>query len=111
MMRLTFRTGFFLAVDIALLIVCLLHIPTLLDRPQAPFELTKEDGHVFIDRILDPEACPDLKEGDELLLWGGRSLPTPQVVELFADLSSIRDQVTITYQRFGTPHSTTVTLI
>ena len=111
MMRLTFRTGFFLAVDIALLIVCLLHIPTLLDRPQAPFELTMEDGRIIIDRIVDSTAGAELKEGDELLFWEQDSVPIPEVVEFFTDLSSIDARVTVTYQRSGTPHTTTVTLI
>ncbi len=111
MKRLTFRTGLFLTADIVLLIICLFHIPTLLQRAQLPFELLEKDDRIFVDKILDEAASGDLEKGDVLLAMKGQRVPIYEVAEFLADFLPIKADVPVIYERSGRTGSTTVTLV
>jgi hypothetical protein len=42
----TLRTACFLAIDVALLLVCVLYVPTLFVSARAPFEVLSVGGHL-----------------------------------------------------------------
>ncbi len=111
MQRLTLRIGFFLAVDIALLALCLLHVPHLLNRPHPPFDVTETNGYVLIEKILDASACPQLQVGDGLRTWNEQLLKTDHDVEFLTDFSSIGDSIRITYIHDSVTRVTDIKLI
>ena len=111
MQRLTLRTGFFLVVDIALLAVCLLHVPHLLNRPHPPFDLTEANGYLLVEKIFDASACPQLQVGDALRTWNNQLLKTDHDVEFLTDFSTIGNTIQITYTRGGVTQLTDIRLI
>jgi len=110
MKRLTVWSGFYLIIDIALLIVCLLHVPSILQRPRAPFDVVPEHDRIFIHKILKSEACPALRPGDEIEQWDGMPVTIPELLEYYAGFSSIGDKAEITYRRSNSVSSTLITL-
>jgi hypothetical protein len=111
MKRLSVWSGLVLVFDIALLIVCLLHVPSILQRPRAPFDVVSEHDRIRVDKILVPDACPDIRKGDELLTWRDRSLPIPEMVSFLADHSTIGDQIPVTYRRADRIYRASITLV
>ena len=53
----TLRTSLFLAVDAALLLVCILYLPDLLGSAQVPFGAMAIDGHIQVVSIADQKAA------------------------------------------------------
>jgi len=74
MKPLTLRTGIYVAIDALLLAICLLHIPNVLNRPNAPFEVEEHAGRIVVRNILDQRASGEVRTGDVLLLWEGRRI-------------------------------------
>jgi signal transduction histidine kinase len=112
MSRLPAHTWFFLIIDGILIILCALHVPSLIERAQVPFQTVDEGGAVRVTGLLDSAACSGLVPGDQLLSFDGRPLPTADVLEFLANAHSIGDVVAITYQRAdGSPVSGVVRLI
>lgn len=111
MKPLSLRTGLYLILDIALLVICLLHIPKVINRPMAPFEVDEQEGRVVVTQILDSTACSGIQAGDILLSWEGERIAIPEMVEYLPDLSSIDSTEHITFERGTVQHSGTVTLI
>ena len=105
------RVGLYLAVDCLILVVCFLHIPSLLQRATTPFEADQHFNRVAVGHILDRAASGNIKEGDLILRWQGKDVPIPEAVEFLSDLSSINDTVLIAYQRDGKASETFVRLI
>lgn len=105
------RLWSYLAVDCAILAVCLLHIPSLVHRATTPFELGVKAGRPIVERILDRHAAADVKEGDVILSWQDRELSTPEEAEFLSDLSSIGDTVVVTVTREGISRVAAVKLV
>jgi signal transduction histidine kinase len=111
MQRINYRTTFVLAVDIALLALCLLHIPHLLNRPRPPFDLAETNRQVIVETILDASACPQIRGGDTLQSWNAQLLTTNHEVEFLADFSSINDTIHIAFTRGNNSESAQIRLI
>ncbi len=98
MSRLGWNTWFFLLIDAILLGLCAFHLPSLVERAQAPFQSIDEGSSVRVTEILDPGACPGLAPGDQLLSYDRKILPTADAVEFLSNFHSIGDTVQITYR-------------
>ena len=85
----TLRTVPIFAVDFVLLVLCLLHIPDIQDRPTAPFEVVLDGDKVVINRLMQPAAPSPFAVGDRLLSWNGLEVSFPEQVEYLTDLSMI----------------------
>ena len=105
------RVGLYLALDCLILVVCFLHIPSLLQRATTPFETEEHLSRPAAGRILDHAAARGIKEGDLILRWQGTGVPSPEALEFLSDVSSINDTVLIAYQRDGKMSETFVRLI
>lgn len=111
MRRFSLRVVLYLIIDIALLVFCFSHIPSIVKRAAAPFEVTKKNTSVVITGILDTSAASAVHNGDKLLAWDKRDIHIPEAVEFLGDLSSIGDTVEITFEREHTTAHTQISLI
>ena len=120
MRRVTPRFAAFLIADILLLIICLIHLPSVFYRPNVPFDVIKSDGYVVVAALTDTSSSGILHPGDILLKWNSLDIPLPEALEFLADLDSIGSTVSIKFERpherpglagAGGEQSTVVTLI
>jgi len=120
MRRVTPRFAAFLTADILLLIICLIHLPSVFYRPNVPFDVIKSDGYVVVAALTDTSSSGILHPGDILLKWNSLDIPLPEALEFLADLDSIGSTVSIKFERpherpglagAGGEQSTVVTLI
>jgi signal transduction histidine kinase len=111
MKRFPLRSGLCLLIDVTLLVLCALHIPSLGERAQAPFRSYDDDGRILISHITSSAECAQLKQGDEILSWQGRHVENSSVVEFLADHHAIGDAIQIAYRSSQTLAVTTITLI
>jgi signal transduction histidine kinase len=96
MSRLPAHTAFFLLIDGILFILCALHVPSLIERAQVPFEAVDVGSVVRITGVLDTAACSGVVEGDQLLSFDGRPLVTADALEFLANFHSVGDAVAVT---------------
>lgn len=108
-----FTPGFLsiLLVDLLLLAFCLLHLPSVVNRPRAPFEAGGSRDNVRVVHVLDPSSAGGLRVGDTILSWETLPVVVPEVVEFLSDLGSIGKQVLVTVQRDGMTVAMSVTLV
>ena len=99
MKRFAFRTVLYLFLDAFLLVASLVHIPDVVRRPSAPFEVEKKGTSVVVSSILDSAACPGLKPGDLLLMWQGKQVAIPEMVEYLADVAPIGARIEVGVRR------------
>src|SRR5437867_3116160 len=99
MKRLTVRSAVYLAVDLALAIVCILHISSLRNLARVPFVVEESDGRVIVTEILHPPSCPDLRIGDELLSMLDHNVTAAGVEEFLARHYSVNESVRVEYRR------------
>jgi len=107
----TLRTAVYLTLDVALLVVCIIHIPSLLERSKIPFEADRRGGHVMAVAITDPVAAGDLRAGDRVIRWGNDTVLNYAGLEFLADQRGIGESVTLTVSTSGVEHVVTITLI
>ena len=82
------RTWLFLFVDVVLLGIALLNVPTVIHRADLPFDVQWEDRRVVVAKIVAPSASGTVETGDALLAWNNKPVTIPEVVEFFAVLCS-----------------------
>lgn len=111
MKPLTLRTGLFLAIDVALLVLCLANIPSVLNRARAPFEIRGKDTAIVVTRILSPDATDGLSVGDELITWNHHRVTMEELVDFLGDLSRIGDRIQIGFVRDGIASVAQITLV
>ena len=111
MRKVTPRFAATLAADILLLIICLLHLPTVFYRPTTPFEVKGLEGLIVVTEVTDTSSSGVLRPGDVILKWDRMDIPLPEALEFLADLHSIGNTVSITFERGEEKLSTTITLI
>ena len=70
MRRFTLRTVSYILLDAFLLAVCLLHIPYVVQRSKAPFDVAGKDTLVRIVSV-DSAAMQSIQIGDVLKRWDG----------------------------------------
>ena len=111
MKKLTFRTIVYLGLDAFLIVASLVHIPDVVRRPRAPFDVLSNGPAVLVSAIDDSSACPGLKRGDALITWGGKPVAMPEMVEYLADVSTIGAKIDVRVQRGEKAFLRTITLI
>jgi len=108
--RFSSQTLISLVVDCALLALCLLSAPSVLERAGTPFTVRQIDQRLVVDKITDASAAGSLQPGDVMLQWNADTIAAAEIFEFLGDLSSIGDHVTITYERNGTVRATGIVL-
>jgi signal transduction histidine kinase len=103
MVRLPGHTWLSLCIDAILIILCALHIPSLMERAQAPFHAVDEGPAVRVTELVDSAACSGLSVGDQLLTFDGRPLVTADAMEFLANFHSVGDSIQITLRRTEAP--------
>lgn len=98
MRRFTLRTVFYILLDVFLLAVCLLHVPYVLQRSKAPFEVAGKDTLVRIVSV-NSSAMQSIRIGDFLTRWNGESVLVPETVEYLADVSPIGSAIHVEVRR------------
>ncbi len=109
--RATPRTLGFLAVDLALLVLCILHIPYLSSRSRAPFDVVQSGDVFVVDTLRDRSAAAELHAGDTILTWNGQTLLTAYDLEFLADPYPRGTHATLRIRRDGVAGPATITLI
>jgi signal transduction histidine kinase len=110
MERFTPRTAIYLLIDLALLVICVLHIPSLQQRAAAPLVATDKLQQVIVTDVLATGAG-SLLPGDSLLTWNDQRVYSWSVIEHLANYSRIGDRIPISYSRSGEQHSSYVGLV
>ncbi len=105
------RIWSYFAIDCLILVVCFLHIPSLIQRATTPFQVEDRNGHPFVTNIIDRKACGTIERSDVVLRWRGEIIAVPEALEFLSDISSIGDTVLVTYQRADKIEESSVTLI
>ena len=105
------RIWFYFAIDCIVLIVCIVHIPSIIQRATTPFEIDERHNRPFVGNIIDRKACGGVTKGDIVMRWRGEAVTIPEALEFLSDISSIGDTVLVTYQRGGEIHESFITLI
>ena len=111
MKRLPLRFVVNIIFDLLLLVVCLVHLPSVLQRSKVPFEVRGEDGAITVAALLDSSSSGGLRTGDELRTWNGLPIEVPQAVEFLGDMGSIGETVVVASPSSGVMRSLSVTLI
>lgn len=106
----TYRVGV-LSLDVLLLIVCLWHLPTLAEKPRVPFDIRHEPAGVTVRHIVDDERAGGLRQGDVIRQWSETRVEFAEVLEFLGDLSSVGEQVALTFERDGMLQSTRIELV
>jgi signal transduction histidine kinase len=100
-----------LILDVALAVVCALHVPALQQRACAPLVFSADHGVVVVSRVIDLPAAGEVRTGDRLLGWNGAPVPIPAAVEFYTDRAYIGDTVVLTLDRAGHQVQTAVRLL
>ncbi len=67
MRRLSFRTIAYLFIDFFLLLVCFVHVPSIMNRATVPFEEDDDNGGVIVSSLSTVSAAGALQPGDRIL--------------------------------------------
>jgi len=94
----TLRTTSFLAVDLALLVVCIMHVPDLLVSAREPFDAVSSDGHTKIIHIIDREAAGRIILGDRITRWNGEPVRESSDLEFLRLFVSPGDTVVLSLE-------------
>jgi signal transduction histidine kinase len=111
MTRFTFRTVFYLIIDAFLLTASFVHIPYVVRRASAPFDVERKGTSVVIGSILSQKAGPDIRSGDILSSWEGKPVAMPEMVEYLADVAPIGAEIRVGIQRGDHTLSTSIQLV
>jgi two-component system phosphate regulon sensor histidine kinase PhoR len=94
----TLRTGLFLALDVILLAVCLLYLPSLDSSARPPFDALSVDGSTQIVSIIDSAAADGLAPGDRIMLWNGERVEAAGDLEFLGSYRVPGDTVALTLE-------------
>jgi signal transduction histidine kinase len=94
----TVRTSIFLAVDVALLVVCILYIPALVVSASAPFNALAIGDHVQVVQITDRTAAGTIAPGDRILRWNNEPIQSASDLEFLRFSLLPGDTVTLTLE-------------
>ena len=111
MKPLDFRSAAYLTLDVALLAVCLLHVPYLLQRPALPFEARMSGGAVTVERVRDPAAAGTLKPGESIVRWENERLTEERELEFLTDFRAIGSTVVLGVEGNGGGRDVQIRLI
>ncbi len=100
-----------LGIDLLLLLFCVYHVPTVLEKPRVPFDVSREPHGIVVQRVVAAEASDGLQSGDVILKWSETPVEIAEALEFLADLSSIGDRVVLTYRRDTDVRRATIELV
>ncbi len=92
------RTACFLAVDVALLVVCIFHVPALLVSARAPFDAVSIGNHVQVTQIIDLKASGSVKSGDRIDRWDDMPVQSAGDLEFLRSFLSPGETVVLTLE-------------
>ncbi|HEY6951301.1 MAG TPA: histidine kinase dimerization/phospho-acceptor domain-containing protein, partial [Bacteroidota bacterium] len=99
------------ALDLLILCICVLHLPSVAERAKVPFEVSEDGDRVTISSIIDASAAHGLKQGDEITAWNSQPVRDAEYLEFCADRESIGASAVVDYRRNAKGFSSTVTLV
>ncbi len=94
----TLRTSLFLAVDAALLAVCIAYIPALIESARLPFAALAVDDHLQVVSITDKEAAGRIVPGDRIMRWNGENVGSISDLEFLRSYHAPGDTVVLTLE-------------
>jgi len=97
--------------DLAILVVCILHLPSIESRAHVPFEVTEDRERVVVSSILDNHASSVLSVGDVITNCNAESVGGDEFIEFTADRESIGNTLRIGFRRGNENRETSVVLI
>lgn len=97
----SFRTIRRIAVDLALLLFCLSHLPSIVDRARLPATLADIGTRTVVTGVEGAQAQALLEPGDVLIAWNDNRIARPEHVELLADREEIGTTIVLTIERDG----------
>jgi signal transduction histidine kinase len=97
--------------NVLLIIIALIHLPQIFERPKAPLEVSQDGNNIHIDQILDITAAGELKPGDRLISWNKQRIPILQAVDFLTSFGKIGEKIEILYERNNQQLTTNITLI
>ncbi|MBI2430204.1 MAG: hypothetical protein HYV29_15660, partial [Ignavibacteriales bacterium] len=101
----------YLLVDAVILILCLFHIPSIMERRHFPFALSDRNGSVIITEIASSHLVPILSVGDKLVSVDGVLPRTVFELQFIADTKKKHDLILVIADHRGTEVSTPVELL
>ena len=105
------RTIAVILIDVALLGLCAVHLPSVLQRSSVSFSVSSDETGVFVKSISDARRSGGLAANDRLVAWKDQRVTIPEAIEFLADLEVIGSQVPVTYVRDGAESHARVTLL
>ena len=105
------RLAVYLIIDVILLIFALFNLSAIYQRAKAPFTVERQNEHLIVTNILNPEACQTIKRGDRILLWNQTEVYSADGMEFLSDLSTPGEKITIQYLQEGIQKSKEIKLI
>ncbi len=102
---------FYLLADAVILVLCLFHIPSIIERGRFPFALSDQNGSVIITEVTSPHLAPHLSIGDRLVSVNGVLPRTIFDLQFIADTKRKQDLIMVVADRGGTEVSTSVALL
>lgn len=107
----SFRTILLIAVDLALLLLCLSHLPSIVDRARSPVTLDDIGTRTVVTSVEGTQAQALIEPGDVLIAWNDIRIGRPEHAELLADRERIGATVVLAYERDGIPLTAPVQLV
>jgi signal transduction histidine kinase len=94
----TLRTSLFLAVDVALLAVCIAYIPSLVGSARMPFTALAIDGRLQVVSLTEKEAAGGIVPGDRIIKWNGENVGSMSDLEFLRSYQSPGDTIVLTLE-------------
>ncbi|MEW5798425.1 MAG: ATP-binding protein [Bacteroidota bacterium] len=101
----------YLLADTVILILCLFHIPSIVERGHFPFAVSDQNGSVIITEITSPLLTPLLSIGDRLVSVNGVLPRATFELQLVADTKKKHDQIMVAADHGGTEVRTSIALL
>lgn len=98
MKPLTLRTALFLAVDITLLVICVLYVPALRQCATPPFEAIFVGDAFQVMKIIDQKAAGAVTVGERIVRWDDTALQDDHDLEFLSAYLAPGDTVSLTLQ-------------
>jgi len=105
------RVIFYLIINFLLIILAVIHLPKIFNRPKAPFEVAKVNSDLIISQIHDKQKCAGLRLNDKIISWDEYNLPSVATIDFLTSFNKIGDDVSISIERDQTRSHISVTLI
>jgi signal transduction histidine kinase len=109
--KISLRILIYTFLNILLIILALIHLPRIFERPKAPLEVSQDGDNIYVDQVLDTTAAGELRVGDRLISWNNQNIPILQAVDFLTSFGKIGENIEILYERNHQQIITKITLI